>query len=119
MPSSDAGDIQIFSLNFTKALADRDYATAHSMTSDEFKSRYSIDQLRENFETIVPTDGEQLTLSMWVRFCRNGRRKRHLILPGSTSLSEAMFIAKPSRLFSRQRTVCSRFARWNMAGPEG
>jgi hypothetical protein len=56
MPTSDVGEVQEISLTFTKALADRDYAAAYSMTSEEFKSRYSMDQLREDFETIVPTD---------------------------------------------------------------
>jgi hypothetical protein len=56
MPASDVGDVEEISLTFTKALADRDYATAYSMTSEEFKSQYSLDQLREDFETIVPTD---------------------------------------------------------------
>ena len=56
MPTSDVADVEEISLKFTKALADRDYATAYSMTSEEFRSQYSMDQLREDFENIVPTD---------------------------------------------------------------
>ena len=56
MPTSDVADVEEISLKFTKALADRDYATAYLMTSEKFRSQYSMDQLREDFENIVPTD---------------------------------------------------------------
>jgi hypothetical protein len=56
MPTSDVGDVRDISLKFAKSLADRDYATAYSVTSEEFKNQHSVDQLREDFEIIVPAD---------------------------------------------------------------
>jgi hypothetical protein len=54
--TSDVGEVEEMSLTFAKALSDRDYATAYSMTSEEFKSQYSLARLQEDFEAVVPTD---------------------------------------------------------------
>ena len=56
MTTSDVGEVAEMSLTFAKALSDRDYATAYSMTSEEFKSQYSMARLQEDFEAVVPTD---------------------------------------------------------------
>jgi hypothetical protein len=43
-------------LKFTNALAARDYAGAHAMTSRAYRSAMSVDELKAAFEAIVPTD---------------------------------------------------------------
>lgn len=43
-------------LEFARALAAREYAAAHAMTSREYRRRASAEQLRADFEAIVPTD---------------------------------------------------------------
>jgi hypothetical protein len=43
-------------IQFTKALADRNYVRAPAMTSRNYKKRVSIEQMRTAFEAIVPTN---------------------------------------------------------------
>lgn len=43
-------------LEFARALARRDYRAAYSMTSREFQSTCSCEQMQENFESIIPED---------------------------------------------------------------
>lgn len=43
-------------LDFARALARRDYASAHAMTSSEYRRGTSIAEMRAAFEAIVPTD---------------------------------------------------------------
>lgn len=49
-------DYRQVALEFAQALAARDYAKAHAMTSDAYRKRMTVDQLRAAFEAIVPTD---------------------------------------------------------------
>lgn len=43
-------------LEFARALADRDYATALAMCSADLAADLNVDALRREFEEIVPTD---------------------------------------------------------------
>jgi hypothetical protein len=56
MPSGSTSDFRQVALQFTRLLAAREYAKAHAMTSQEYRKRATVDQLRTNFERIVPTD---------------------------------------------------------------
>ncbi len=56
MPITDGGEFKEVALQFTEALVNRDYPLAYSMTSKAFKSQFTADQMRADFETIVPTD---------------------------------------------------------------
>ena len=49
-------DYRGVALAFTQALARRDYAAAHAMTSRRYRQQTSVEQLRAAFEAIVPTD---------------------------------------------------------------
>lgn len=43
-------------IEFTRALASREYVAAYGMTSSEFGSAYSCEDMQNEFESIVPTD---------------------------------------------------------------
>ena len=49
-------DFKEFALKFTKTLTDRDYSTAYAMTSSEYRNRANLDQMKAEFEAIVPPD---------------------------------------------------------------
>jgi hypothetical protein len=54
--SASASDFRRVGLQFTQALAARDYQRAYAMTAQEYRRTNTADQLRTAFETIVPTD---------------------------------------------------------------
>jgi hypothetical protein len=54
--SGSASDYRQVALEFTKALAARQYDKAYAMTSQGYLRRSTVDQLRAAFEAIVPTD---------------------------------------------------------------
>ena len=56
MPSEDTSDFRHIALEFTQSLAARDYEKAYAMTSHQYRSQTTVEQLRADFETIVPTD---------------------------------------------------------------
>ena len=60
MPPESASDYQQAALEFTRLLAARDYTTAHTMTSRDYRKRTDPEQLRAAFENIVPTDWGQI-----------------------------------------------------------
>jgi len=43
-------------LQFAQALAERDYDAAYALTSREYRSQTSLEQMQADFETIVPLD---------------------------------------------------------------
>jgi hypothetical protein len=43
-------------LRFANALANRDYAAAHALTSRDYRQRTSVEELRAAFEAVVPPD---------------------------------------------------------------
>lgn len=49
-------DYKKFALEFTKALAARDYNKAYAMTSKEYQKRIALNELKVNFETIILSD---------------------------------------------------------------
>ena len=61
MPITDGGDIKEVAIKFTEALVNRNYPSAYSMTSKVFKSQFTADQMRADFETIVPTDWQTVS----------------------------------------------------------
>ena len=56
MISSSASGFQQVALEFTRALAAREYDKAYMMTSGHYRRQYSIERLRADFEAIVPVD---------------------------------------------------------------
>mgnify|MGYP001561143450 CR=1 FL=1 len=56
MPGGSGHDYASVALAFTKALATRDYPSAYGMTSKQFQTGMSMEEMRAAFETIVPTD---------------------------------------------------------------
>ena len=56
MSSASTSDYRKAALEFTQALAGREYPKAYAMTSQEYRKRNTVDQLRIAFEAIVPTD---------------------------------------------------------------
>jgi hypothetical protein len=52
----EPADCRPVALEFALALAARDYAKAHAMTSGEFRNRTNVDELKAAFEAIVPPD---------------------------------------------------------------
>lgn len=56
MSSGSVPDYQQFALDFAQALAARDYKTAYAMTSESYRERTTVEQLRVAFEFIVPLD---------------------------------------------------------------
>lgn len=55
-PSRKLSDYRHVALGFTQALAAGEYKTAYSMTAQEYRKRSTVEQLRSDFETIVPPD---------------------------------------------------------------
>jgi len=47
---------QQLALEFTTTLAERQYAKAYEMTSQEYRTHATVDKLKKDFETIVPND---------------------------------------------------------------
>lgn len=56
MSSGNTSDYRQVALEFTKLLAAREYPKAYAMTSQGCRKRHTEDQLRTEFEAIVPTD---------------------------------------------------------------
>jgi hypothetical protein len=56
LAESGSSDFRAVALEFTKALATRDYDGAYAMTSRDFQSGMSKDQMQAAFEAIVPLD---------------------------------------------------------------
>lgn len=54
--AAGAADYRQVALQFTQALAAREYPTAYGMTSQEYRKKNSMEQLRTAFERIVPAD---------------------------------------------------------------
>ena len=52
----DITDMEEVALVFTKALADRDYKKAYSVTSKEFQAQSNLETMKTSFEAIVPLD---------------------------------------------------------------
>jgi hypothetical protein len=55
-PQVPPADYREVALEFTKRLAAREYAKAYAMTTSTYRHNTSLDHLRTQFETIVPTD---------------------------------------------------------------
>ena len=47
---------KVVALEFARSLANRDYSKAYSMLSQSAQSRITQDQLREQFEAMIPLD---------------------------------------------------------------
>jgi hypothetical protein len=47
---------QAAAVSFTQHLADRAYDEAYAMTSQEYRAAVTLEQMKEDFETIVPLD---------------------------------------------------------------
>jgi hypothetical protein len=60
MSSGNISGYQQIALEFTKALAAREYPKAYAMTSQEYRKRTTAEQLRTAFENIVPIDWGQI-----------------------------------------------------------
>jgi hypothetical protein len=56
MPSGSISDCQNIALEFTKALAARDYSKAYAMTSQSYRKRNTPERMQAAFEAIVPAD---------------------------------------------------------------
>ena len=56
MPSERAPDYSAVGLKFATALAGRDYPTAYAMTSSDYQSSTTLDEMRTAFEAIVPPE---------------------------------------------------------------
>ena len=56
MPQAKSRDFKGVALQFTKTLTDRDYSKAYSMMSTEYQNRANVDQMKAEFEAIVPSD---------------------------------------------------------------
>jgi hypothetical protein len=56
MPADPPHDYSSFGLEFATALVSRDYATAHAMTSSEYRRSTTVAEMQAAFEAIVPTD---------------------------------------------------------------
>jgi len=56
MSSFSNDDYRNVALDFTRALAGRDYARAYGMTSNDYQKTTTLERMRDAFEAIVPTD---------------------------------------------------------------
>jgi hypothetical protein len=56
MDMTNEHDYRKFAMDFTKELAAREYDKAYAMTSKEYQRRITKEQLKDSFESIVPTD---------------------------------------------------------------
>jgi hypothetical protein len=50
-------------LQFADSLIRRDYARAYGMTTQEYQKKVSLQQMQEDFESIIPTKATNLTTS--------------------------------------------------------
>lgn len=55
-PAAGAINYKGVALQFATTLAKRDYAQAYAMTSKEYQTRTSLEQMRGGFEAVVPND---------------------------------------------------------------
>ena len=56
MSGGSAGDHTKVALDFTNALATRDYRAAYALTSNEYRDSTSVEAMQAAFEAIVPND---------------------------------------------------------------
>lgn len=56
MHSEATSDFRHIALEFTQSLAAREYQKAYAMMSQQYRSQTTVEQLRADFEAIVPTD---------------------------------------------------------------
>ena len=56
MRSGNTSDYRHIALEFTESLAAREYQKAYAMTTEQYRNRTTVEQLRSAFETIIPTD---------------------------------------------------------------
>jgi hypothetical protein len=56
MSSESALYFRQLALDFTKTLAEREYAKAYAMTSQQYRKQNTVERLRTDFESIVPAD---------------------------------------------------------------
>jgi hypothetical protein len=56
MTSGHTPDYRQAAIEFTRALVGRDYPSAYAMTSQGYRLKRSVDQLRSGFEAMIPTD---------------------------------------------------------------
>jgi hypothetical protein len=56
MSGESAGDYKNVALDFTNALATRNYGAAYALTSDEYRDGTSVEAMQAAFEAIVPAD---------------------------------------------------------------
>lgn len=54
--SGPAGDYKKVALDFSNALATRNYGAAYALTSSEYRDRTSVQAMQAAFEAIVPSD---------------------------------------------------------------
>jgi hypothetical protein len=55
MPGGSAADYKKVALDFTNALAARNYVAAYALTSNEYRNSTSVVAMKSAFEAIVPT----------------------------------------------------------------
>jgi hypothetical protein len=56
MQPGNTSDYRHIALEFTQSLAAREYQKAYAMMSQQYRSQTTVEQLRADFEAIVPTD---------------------------------------------------------------
>jgi hypothetical protein len=56
MSGGSGGDYKKVALDFTNALAARNYGAAYAVTSKEYRESTTVEAMQVAFETIVPTD---------------------------------------------------------------
>src|SRR5215218_4899754 len=56
MSGASAADYKKVALDFTNALATRNYRAAYALTSKEYRDAKRVEAMQAAFETIVPTD---------------------------------------------------------------
>lgn len=56
VPNISSSNYETVALEFTQALANRDYSKAYAMTSKEYQSRTTIEEMKSSFEDIVPVE---------------------------------------------------------------
>src|SRR5687767_660438 len=60
MSGGSAGDYKKVALDFTNALATRNYGAAYALTSSEYRDSTSVEAMQTAFEAIVPTDWKSI-----------------------------------------------------------
>ncbi|GMR07674.1 MAG: hypothetical protein BMS9Abin26_0677 [Gammaproteobacteria bacterium] len=56
MSNTTSYNYKDIALEFTQALANRDYSKAYAITSKEYQSQITINAMKNSFEEIVPAD---------------------------------------------------------------